>query len=880
MALQSKARSILVLLLVAIPVIGMSGLAIIVASNEATPAETARLSLGDTSARIEMVSAPGSHVSQDFSGNGGSYEESSGKRILSPDEFLPTGTRILSERDTSVVARTVGGIGYLEGDEGDLWDPALRGRYTVLSGTAPTADDQVMVTPATLIRLGVKVGGAFETTQPRPLTLTVVGTMTRADLASSDQRVFARAGAIDGLSIRDNLTSVNFYLPDLRVNWAQVLEYNREGAWVASREVILHPPHVHNSDTGAISQAPLEYLGIVAVGGFILFEVALLAGAAFAVGARQQQRALAILASVGGDGRMLFRVISFGGIVLGFVGALLGTALGTLAAAIAIPILSEGSQSRFPGFHVPLEILAAIVVLATIAAWIAAAAPARTAARTDVVAALRGARRPPRPTRRRPIIGVITILAGAAICLVGGAIEITAQTPGAGGVVTREQQSWTGIAAGIIVAGAILTQVGAILIAPILLRWAAALSRRVSTSAQLATRDAARNPSRSVPALAAIMSTVFVSVVVMNLLASGQVITNQTYQYQYANKTAAVSLYAGDGDFIAVKSDGTEVLAALDRAFGVKSARLLSSAPDPYSWPLDHPAFAIPKVYRHGPDYLTDFGGDDRVWVGTSSDLAAIMGAPVKPAASAALRAGGVVSLYPQFVRSGRVHLDWQKMTKSGELGATQRSVDLSAVVQRPPHPINFGMFMTPETASKIGLTYAPTLAIAPLHATPTDAQRDAMTASLDALSRGSLYLAVETGPTDYAAGWLWGLLAFSGLSSLGAAAIAIALARADGRRDDDVLESLGSPPTIRRGFGFWQAVVIAGIGSVIGVVLGQLPGIALGYSPSGNPVIPFAPPISSMLLAAIAIPLVIAAGTWLSAGRHRARFTRRSPAG
>ena len=59
----------------------------------------------------------------------------------------------------------------------------------------------------------------------------------------------------------------------------------------------------------------------------------MLAGAAFAVSTRRQQRALAIAASVGADARDLRRTVRLQGTVLGAVGGVAGLALGVGVAA-------------------------------------------------------------------------------------------------------------------------------------------------------------------------------------------------------------------------------------------------------------------------------------------------------------------------------------------------------------------------------------------------------------------------------------------------------------------------------------------------------------------------------------------------------------------
>ena len=67
---------------------------------------------------------------------------------------------------------------------------------------------------------------------------------------------------------------------------------------------------------------------IVLVVVMALLEVVLLAGPAFAVGARRQSRTLALMAASGGTPKQARRVILAGGLVLGGVAAVLGVVLG------------------------------------------------------------------------------------------------------------------------------------------------------------------------------------------------------------------------------------------------------------------------------------------------------------------------------------------------------------------------------------------------------------------------------------------------------------------------------------------------------------------------------------------------------------------------
>ena len=84
-----------------------------------------------------------------------------------------------------------------------------------------------------------------------------------------------------------------------------------------------------------------------------LIEVVLLAGPAFAVSARKQQRSLALMAATGGTPKQSRRVIVASALVLGSVAAVVGVALGIGAARLFEPLLQTRSDDWFGPFEVP-----------------------------------------------------------------------------------------------------------------------------------------------------------------------------------------------------------------------------------------------------------------------------------------------------------------------------------------------------------------------------------------------------------------------------------------------------------------------------------------------------------------------------------------------
>ena len=148
-----------------------------------------------------------------------------------------------------------------------------------------------------------------------------------------------------------------------------------------------------------------------------LLEVVLLAGPAFAVGARRQARTLALMAASGGTPRQARRVVLASGVVLGAVAALIGAVLGVLLGLALLPVVQRFSNEWFGPVDVNWLVVAIVAAFGLLSAFLAAVVPAWLASRQDVVAVLAGRRGDAPPSARTPIFGVI--LLGVGIAAVG-----------------------------------------------------------------------------------------------------------------------------------------------------------------------------------------------------------------------------------------------------------------------------------------------------------------------------------------------------------------------------------------------------------------------------------------------------------------------------
>ena len=485
-ARRAPVRSALVLVMIALPVLAVTW------PTPSTPRPGSTASRGGApagaaEARVQL--GPTSPVLQLPDPDLGSYQP--GADGSEEPVTLARVRRVLGEVPAVEVSRrpvgyvTDAGVGEAELLRTDLTAPLTAGLVELSAGRWPQTSREVVVNAALLER-----GPALDEvlTLDDGSTLQIVGAAESAT-TSSRPMVFGQLGAV---APHDDGVPRSYLFGGDPVSWAQVEELNAIGATVLSRAVLADPP-----PTSALApevrlllagsdEAALTVLVLVVV--MVLIEVVLLAGPAFAVGARRQARTLALMAAAGGSPGDARRVVLGSGVVLGLLGSASGVALGLVVARLLLPVFQGLSDARFGPFDVNALHLLAVTGFGLLSALLAAAVPAFTAARQDVVAVLGGRRGDTRTSRRSPVLGLVLVGAGVA----GAAY-------GARGVARGE----------LFIAGsAIVLVLGMVLVVPVVVVAVAALARRLPLSLRFAARDAARHRTRTVPAVAAVAATV------------------------------------------------------------------------------------------------------------------------------------------------------------------------------------------------------------------------------------------------------------------------------------------------------------------------------------------------------------------------------------
>jgi putative ABC transport system permease protein len=219
------------------------------------------------------------------------------------------------------------------------------------------------------------------------------------------------------------------------------------------------------------------------VGGFVIYNT-------FSVIVAQRQRELAVLSAIGATPKQLKRSLRFEGFVIGIVGSVLGVVVGALLTSALVSVLSVAGVS-LPGSGIkisPNNVILA-VLFGTIITLVSVMIPARRAAKTEPIEALRDASAETGeiPRSRGITAGVLVVL-GLLLMLAGG----KALTIGLGILM---------LIVGVILAGPLLAIGGAHLARP--------LVNRFGLESRLAVDNSARNPKRTATTANALLIGVF-----------------------------------------------------------------------------------------------------------------------------------------------------------------------------------------------------------------------------------------------------------------------------------------------------------------------------------------------------------------------------------
>jgi putative ABC transport system permease protein len=835
--LRHKARNVLIVAMLGLPVFGVTAIdTILTSTQDLTTQEQVTRAVGETDAFIDTTEGMPIYQSADVRADAiqldaGQIPPTLTSAQLASDKairaVLPNATLLAEDVSNSVIMHGSAHSATAEYYRLDVSDTALNGAIDLSAGRRPTTASEVDLSPVAASNLGVKVGDtitldASSARDRKSATFTVVGLMQQPS-AMTEDAVYAlpSAPAVTGEG------RLGWFVQNSGgVTWGQVEQLNRSGFRVISRDVALNPPAASQIPTGTPSflasgvsgsfpgitgysytfgQSGASIAITVIVVGIALLEVVLLAGPAFAVSARRREREYAMLGAVGASDVQIRRIVLADGVVLGAISGVLGVALGFGTGAAALAFIAHHT-SQLPGaVHVSVAGVVVVALLAIVLGMCAALAPAISVARRNIVSALNGRRA---AVTRRVRVGRVVL--GAALICLGLVTEFffAAHSDGFGAVD--------------VVAGIAVVEIGGILCTPGVIAFAARRGGFLPLSPRLALRDGARNSSRMTPAVAAMFAAVAGAVAAGVWLESGLAQERAAYQPSLVGNQAAI---VGVAD----AKQAAEITEKLRGIVPVTGSMLTGSvgatgAPDTWQVAFESPGenFGCTAATSNGMTTLCGNasygGGTVQNAIGGPAQFREITGFD-DAQADAVLNQGGVVLFTPGIVKNGKttvvVPADSKLIRKTERLTVPAVYVP----VRDFPSP---GYILATKTAQSLGIADGTKTLLLDLRSHVTQAQQTTADQVISGFGIHSGLTAEDGLRSEYGLANVVVLLV-AVFVALAAAGIATGLALADGRADQDTLVAVGGSPWTRRRLAGSTALVVTGLGVLIGVPISLL---------------------------------------------------------
>ncbi|MGY2066963.1 ABC transporter permease [Blastococcus sp. SYSU DS0619] len=503
----------------------------------------------------------------------------------------------------------------------------------------------------------------------------------------------------------------------------------------------------------------------------------------FAVLLAQRTRDLALLRCVGATARQVRRSVLGEAVLTGLAASVLGVLAGIgLSAAVSAVVSGIDSPIPLSGVSVPLYAVLVGLAVGTVTTLIAALAPARAATRVAPLAALRPT--DPAPLRSRG--GVARLVTGLVLAVTGVALM-------AWGVGTADLL--------IALAGGVLSSLGLLLLAqravpPIVAAAGRLLGRLGGLPARLATGNATRNPRRT----AATATALLIGVTLTTAMVVGASSTRATAQEGLAaNYPTDVIIQSFDEPVPATLQGQLESVDGVVAATGLTAATV--TGPDgTESWVSGVDAAQALPVLRSTTD-LTLPGVGEVVLSGWEADTWGLQpGDPLTLTAGERSRTLTVVA--GDTDRTLLTRADLQGLVPGAQVETMwlrlADDVDQTAVID--------------EVTDLVG-TALPTSFV-----TGVASERAAIDEVVDVL------LLVVTGLLGVAV-----LIALIGVGNT------LALSVVERRQESGLLRALGLTRGQLRALLAWEAVLVAGVAAVLGVLVGGAYGLVGAASALGE---------------------------------------------
>jgi putative ABC transport system permease protein len=840
--MRARGRSLLIVAMIALPVLAVVSLDVLGRTADVTTVEGLDRQMGHADAVVRYLGDTTPVDQSPTMDSFGSGPPADGQQVTLPTptartiaEVLPPGSHVVELGEGDVVVRTKVGLARPGGFEIDLRQPIAHGLFKLTDGRLPTSRDEVVVS-ARLAARGFDPGATMTFSDGRKVH--VVG-LVESSTSRDPSLVVGLPGALQlGSADAQDVPRARSWLVDAPggVSWAQVRALNTHGLLTLSRAVIKDPPPASTVTMrgGSSGLAAAEVAILAMIVAMALLEVVLLAGPAFAVGVRRQQRSLALLAATGGEPPDIRKVVLAGGVVLGAVSGVVGAAGGIAAAWLAEPAVQGFSSERFGPFQVVPRDVLAVAACGMVSALLAALAPAVMASRQDVVAVLAGRRGQTRRPVWSPVLGSVLLALGITGAVIGASKSSSGEF--------------------FITGAAISSVLGMVLLIPLAVAQLGRFAGVLPLPLRFALRDASRQRSRTAPAVAAVAAVV-AGVVALGIGASSDAAQSRaTYTPNGPRGAALITSHAPPNT---TGNPWAAMRAAITRQLPAANITDIRGVPDEMSTgrPVERPdqgggtskvsagvdpqgqirqltiepASSDPSPQTLG--YSSSFGASILVGAASLDAMGLDLTAADTTRAHAALAAGGVVLFGYAASDATAATLRITSMPTDGSGDATEDGRwTVPATVVTVHGSVLPGQGVLSDAAAKKAGVPIETTALLADGTTIDQSAEDALTEALRVISP-STSVWVERGFHDNSTSVALLLLGVvGGVLVLGGTLTATFLALSDARPDFATMSSVGAAPRTRRLVAASYAMAVGVVGAALGAIVGFVPGVAVTY--------------------------------------------------
>ena len=729
--------------------------------------------------------------------------------------------------------------------------------------------------------LGVQVGDTVS------LTLTVAKERTTQDLEGSavidaiiggSSRAIIGDGTldIDRLAVAGRTQTAWYVTGPVPVSWDKVREINASGFSVVSRHVLASPPDAsvlpaqiaqYEVPQPSLTSNPWQYLLLVAGILLILTEMILLISPLYTVAQRSVMRTAAMIVANGGDRSDGRRLTSAHGRVSGAYSAVFSVGL-SAAVMGGVGLWSGLGIGIVPWWPLGLSVLLPILL-----SLMASVSPAHTSSHIDTSAVIGGRVWEPSRLVRRRMIYPISLLAG--LPLLGVA-------------------AWRGSVLALVL-GVALLEIGLIGSIPyIFTRWRAP-NRRASMSMRLALRDAVRNGHRTFPAMASILTTVFVACALLITLSSSNEAGWNSRPHVGQRGQIFVSTLDKTDSVTRSNTLMRSATEAVDAERGVTSEATLrgmawNSGPGGPETMVEAVSPITGKTFTQLPD-MAPMAELDVAYIvddGTYLRQAGYLNEADMVRALATLNAGGVLVPDPALINgAGQVQLrslDMADIAAAKAQGVSDSDLPDARVLRSqtfaasPLTRVNV-MVLSPAAATALRLNSVPLGQLLTVKKPLNTVDAPAFQATIARQVPGASAQVITPTMRSIVLPYVAALIAI--VAAAATVALVVALSASDMRPDLDTLDAIGAAPAMRRHVTTWQGVVLAlnAIPTAVlsGLIVGVLAVITLARSGNFGTLVTLTPviPWGALLGMLIGMPVLCALVAIVLTPRHQNRIRR-----